>query len=139
MRLPLTQGPHKRQKTPSRPPVYADTVPTLSLFDVSTKKPASCNQRNVKEQTNSRAPHSASRSQRPRRVRTRKIIILLTSCPSCRNENSSDGMVQLSDGTQVCRKCGHVIFPLGSGFQCECIRCIELRKTPSPAPQIAVA
>jgi len=60
-----------------------------------------------------------------------------TGCPICVTHTTSDGMVQLSDGTQVCKKCGHVIFPLESGFRCECIHCIQLRNPSPPTPFLA--
>jgi hypothetical protein len=66
-----------------------------------------------------------------RKARKRKFIMSHMSCPICLAQKP-DGMVYLRDGTQVCKKCGHVIFPVGSGFQCECIRCIELRNPSSP-------
>ena len=79
----------------------------------------------------SREPEATPTSGMRKSRKTR--VITDTGCPHCLMQKPSDGMVGLCDGTRVCRKCGHVIYPAGSDYLCECIRCVQLRDSPPSA------
>ena len=48
-------------------------------------------------------------------------------CPFCTQGTETQATVKLSDGSRVCRKCGHIVTVPESTLECECIRCWELR------------
>src|SRR5205807_1482095 len=104
---------------------------TICRLSAANKYPVSATNHGMKDGSTFPCSARTVLSGPIRKARKGRPTMSHIGCPICVTQTASDGMVQLSDGTQVCKKCGHVIFPSESGFQCECIHCIELRN-PSP-------
>ena len=46
-------------------------------------------------------------------------------CPYCVSGTVFREMKVLENGRQICKKCGHIVFPDNRAFWCPCPKCLE--------------
>jgi hypothetical protein len=51
-------------------------------------------------------------------------------CPYCVLGTGFRPMRVLSNGRQICEKCGHIVFPNDTAFRCPCPKCMDVNLSP---------